>query len=103
MSKFGQEIDKQSLFFSSWTIQSLDSGSDNRYIKNIASGFKIATKNSCPQPIFSWSETVTTPIPTPWFLDEFLPHYSGYAFQRNNSALVPGTAPMTPSIFLDTV
>jgi len=44
-------------FFSGRTIRTrVKSGSDNRNIKNVMSGLKIRTKNSCPYPVFSGSD-----------------------------------------------
>ena len=56
--KFGQEIDDgYPIFFgldnSDEPKFGLKLGSDNRNAKNVMSGFKIWTENSCPYPIFS--------------------------------------------------
>jgi len=61
MSKFGREIDVRYPVFSG--SDSSDegkfgsrSGSDNRNVKNLMSGFKIRTNNSCPYPMFFGSD-----------------------------------------------
>ena len=61
MSKFGREIDvRYPGFFGSGNSDEgkfgSKSGSDNKNVKNLMSGFKIRTKNSCPYPIFSGSD-----------------------------------------------
>ena len=57
MSKFRREIDvRYPIFFGSDNSDESKfgskSGSDNRNVKNLMSGFKIWTKNSCPYLIF---------------------------------------------------
>jgi len=60
MLRFGQEIDDRYPFFESDNSDKAKFGSksnsDNRNVKNVMSGFKIWTKNSCPYPIFSRSD-----------------------------------------------
>ena len=58
MPKFGREIDvRYPDFFGSGNLDEgklgSKSDSDNRNVKNLTSGFKIRTKNSCSYPIFS--------------------------------------------------